>query len=77
MAAVVSGSGTDAYAQSRTEADSRAARADSGVDSESDAEVDAESDAGVKSDEDMIALGDAEGGTGVETTDTPEPVLVS
>jgi len=77
MAAVVSGPGTDAYAQSRTEADSRAARADSEAGSEAAAEVDAESDAGVKSDEDMIALGDAEGGTGVETTDTPEPVLVS
>ena len=77
MAAVVSGPGTDAYAQSRTEADSRAARADSEAGSEAAAEVDAESDASVKSDEDMIALGDAEGGTGVEATDTPEPVLVS
>ena len=74
MAAVVSGPGTDAYTQSRAEGDSRA---DSEVGSESAAEVDAESDAGVNSDKDMIALGDAEGGTGVETTDTPEPVLVS
>mgnify|MGYP000893829418 CR=1 FL=1 len=74
MAAVVSGPGTDAYTQSRAEGDSRA---DSEVGSESAAEVDTESDAGVNSDKDMIALGDAEGGTGVETTDTPEPVLVS
>ena len=74
MAAVVSGTGTDAYEQSQTGAYSRA---DSEVGSESAAEVDTESDAGVNSDKDMIALGDAEGGTGVETTDTPEPVLVS
>ncbi len=74
MAAVVSGTGTDAYEQSQTGAYSRA---DSEAGSEPAAEVDAEPDAGVKSDKDMIALGDAEGGTGVETTDTPEPVLVS
>jgi len=74
MAAVVSGTGTDAYEQSQTGAYSRA---DSEAGSEPAAEVDAEPDAGVKSDKDTIAPADAEGGTGVETTDTPEPVLVS
>ena len=37
----------------------------------------AEPDTGVKGDEGMAAPGDADGGTEVETTDTPEPLLVS
>ena len=37
----------------------------------------AEPDIGVKGDEGMAAPGDADGGTEVETTDTPEPLLVS
>lgn len=37
----------------------------------------ADSAVGVKNDEGMVASGDADGGTGVETTNTSEPLLVS
>lgn len=44
---------------------------------QSPAQAHAEPAADVKSDESMTAPGDADGGTGVETTDTPRPLLVS
>ncbi len=44
---------------------------------QSPARAHAEPAADVKSDESMTASGDADGGTGVETTNTPKPLLVS